>query len=114
MHKGASHSETVICSVRLRCFVELHIIGFVTSAVLFRNFTDTTEVPLHGDEGQWISTSFYLEALLMRDFQPPHWFLELPNLDDATFPPWVRQGLAPTARADDAWRTVYWVLLNPR
>jgi hypothetical protein len=70
-------------------------------------------IALHEDEGLWIATSCYWEALLDRHFIEPEWLAEntVPPTGFIT-PDWVsRTLLAPAPR--HVWAPHYWTLTQP-
>jgi hypothetical protein len=78
------------------------------------------QVPPHGDESQWIATSYFFEAALDPQFVAPDWatqsHLTTNNLDEALqaqFPDWVKAGLGDLHYPNEPWDTYYWTLTQP-
>jgi hypothetical protein len=78
------------------------------------------QVPPHGDESQWIATSYFFEAALDPQFIAPDWatqsHLTTNDLDEALkaqFPAWVKTGLGDLHTPNEPWDTYYWTLTQP-
>jgi len=84
-------------------------------------FHDLTKVPFHGDESQWISTSYFFEAFVA-GYRGPEWMhydspsdpeqpdSGVPQSFDA--PDWALRSLA-QGYAPGIWAAHYWTLTQP-